>query len=113
MAAELSVHLDPLVSTITNYRLVTCRFFCPLLWQDKENGSGKIGADPLTARRDGPIRFGMAEAWMSAPSPETRELTTKERGDVLIDLLLLTDALPPRRHEPLLAPPFRELCARA
>ncbi len=54
----------------------------------------------------------MADRWMTAPADETRELTVEERGALLMDLLLLTDALPPRRHEDLQAPSFRVLCGR-
>lgn len=47
---------------------------------------------------------------MQLPSEEVRETTAIERGEILVDLLLLTYALPACRREDLLAPTFRELC---
>lgn len=47
---------------------------------------------------------------MHAPDEERRATTQAERAAILIDLLELTDALPPVPHVPLDAPTFAELC---
>jgi hypothetical protein len=54
----------------------------------------------------------MADRWMAPPEEENREATIAERSALLVDLLLLTDALPPRPHVDLEVPSFRVLCAR-
>ncbi len=54
----------------------------------------------------------MTEAWMKPPAEEPRDTTVEERGILLVDVLQLSDALPPRRREDLQSPGFRELCAK-
>lgn len=47
---------------------------------------------------------------MNAPDEQRRDTTPAERGAILVDLLDLTDALPPVPHVPLTVPTFSELC---
>jgi hypothetical protein len=65
-------------------------------------------------RRAGPVTTldHMGERWLD-PMPEPKRVTTpEERGEILIDLLDLTDAPPPVPKRPLEAPTFAELCER-
>ena len=52
------------------------------------------------------------DTWISSLSEETRVTDVRQRGVELVDLLLLTDALPPLPHRELEIPPFRDLCGR-
>ena len=54
----------------------------------------------------------MGDAWKRAPVGETRALDLQGRAAALVDLLLLTDALPPVEHRALETPGFQELCER-
>jgi hypothetical protein len=51
---------------------------------------------------------GMQPAWAHEPD-DHRELSPDERGDVLVDLLELADALPPAPIGDLEFPPFHTL----
>ena len=50
---------------------------------------------------------------MSPPVVEVRDTDVLARAAVLVDLLLLTDALPPVERRELTAPAFRDLCDRS
>ena len=52
------------------------------------------------------------DTWTATLSEETRVTDIRQRGLELVDLLLLTDALPPLRHRELEIPPFTDLCDR-
>lgn len=54
----------------------------------------------------------MADKWLTPPEPPVRHTTESERGELLVDLLDLADALPAPPRRPLDAPPFKDLCAR-
>lgn len=54
----------------------------------------------------------MSRKWMQRPDEPVRVATPRERGDILIDLLELSDALPPLPHIPLDVPSFKERCGR-
>jgi hypothetical protein len=47
--------------------------------------------------------------WIDPGEPRT--LSTEERAELLVDLLLLSDALPPRRRTELTFPRLRDLRA--
>ncbi len=49
---------------------------------------------------------------MQPPTEERRQLSIADRERTLIDLLGLTDALPPVERLDLRIPTFKELCAR-
>jgi hypothetical protein len=54
----------------------------------------------------------MADKWLTPSEPAVRHTTESERGELLVDLLELADALPAPPRRPLDAPPFKDLCAR-
>ena len=47
---------------------------------------------------------------MTPPVVDVTETTVRDRAEALVDLLLLTDALPPLAHRRLETPAFRDLC---
>lgn len=49
---------------------------------------------------------------MKPPVVEVSETTVRYRAEALVDLLLLTDALPPLARRGLGTPGFRDLCDR-
>lgn len=55
---------------------------------------------------------GVGDKWMTPPVAEVRDTTVRDRAEALVDLLLLTDALPPMAHRSLETPAFRDLCDR-
>lgn len=54
----------------------------------------------------------MGMHWLRPVEPTPRATTERERAELLVDVLSLSDALPAPPRVPLDAPPFRELCAR-
>jgi hypothetical protein len=52
----------------------------------------------------------VGDSWLHPVDEELRMTTVEERGRLLVDLLLLTDALPPRPRDDLAIPGFRVLC---
>lgn len=54
----------------------------------------------------------MADKWLIPSEPSARLTTDAERGELLVDLLELADALPAPPRRPLAATPFKDLCAR-
>lgn len=55
---------------------------------------------------------GMGEHWLHPSDEPVRDTTVRERGEMLIELLDLTDALPPVDRHDLGALTFAELCER-
>ena len=55
----------------------------------------------------------MGDAWKRAPVVETRALDLQGRAAALVDLLLLTDALPPVEHRALETPASRNCVSAA
>lgn len=55
----------------------------------------------------------MGEQWLRPQGDDVRETTIHERALLLVDLLDLSDALPPVAHRDLDAPTFKELCGRS
>jgi hypothetical protein len=54
----------------------------------------------------------MGERWKHPIDEPPTPRTVDERGAILIELLELTDALPPVPHRDFDVPSFRELCER-
>jgi len=54
----------------------------------------------------------MGEQWLHPVEAVARPTTVTERGELLVDLLHLVDALPPQPRRELGAPTFEELCER-
>ena len=54
----------------------------------------------------------MGERWLNPTEEPPRETTTRERGEILLELLDLADALPAPERRDLDAPTFAELCER-
>ena len=54
----------------------------------------------------------VGDKWMTPPVVEVRDTDVRDRAEALVDLLLLTDALPPLAHQGLETPAFRDLCDR-
>ena len=54
----------------------------------------------------------VGDKWKTPPVAEVRDTTVCDRAEALVDLLLLTDALPPLAHRKLETPAFRDLCDR-
>jgi hypothetical protein len=62
---------------------------------------GRAGDDP-----------GKCDRWLHPVDEQPNPLTIEERGAVLVELLDISDALPPVPRRDLDAPSFRELCER-
>ena len=54
----------------------------------------------------------MGEQWMTPPVVEVRDTDIRDRAATLVDLLLLTDALPIAERCEVEMPTFRDLCSR-